>query len=219
MTKPRILVADDHPLMLSGIEAVLRGSDFEVVGTARDGAQTLELIPAVRPDVLVLDIAMPNRSGMDVVRTLRARHDKRVIVLLTAHISDADLIEALDLKVQGILPKEGAETLLVACLREVSTGGQWIERSIMQRALSLAMQGTKADNRLSLLTLRERSIAQLITRGLRNRDIGLELGVTEGTVKLTLHRIFAKLDVANRVELAMLMQKENERRPQTGAEL
>lgn len=219
MTKPRILVADDHPLMLSGIEAVLRDSDFEVVGTARDGAQTLDLIPVVRPDVLVLDIAMPNRGGMDVVRTLRARHDKRVIVLLTAHISDADLIEALDLKVQGILPKEGAETLLVSCLREVSTGGQWIERSIMQRALSLAMQGSKADNRLSLLTLRERSIAQLITRGLRNRDIGLELGVTEGTVKLTLHRIFAKLDVANRVELAMLMQKENDRQPKTGTEL
>jgi len=219
MTKPRILVADDHPLMLSGIEAVLRDSDFEVVGTARDGAQALELIPVVRPDVLILDIAMPHRGGMDVVRTLRARHDKRIIVLLTAHISDADLIEALDLKVQGILPKEGAETLLVACLREISTGGQWIERSIMQRALSLAMQGSKSETRLSLLTLRERSIAQLITRGLRNRDIGAELGVTEGTVKLTLHRIFAKLDVANRVELAMLMQKENERLPKTGTEL
>lgn len=219
MTKPRILVADDHPLMLSGIEAVLRDSDFEVVGTARDGAQALDLIPVVRPDVLILDIAMPHRGGMDVVRTLRARHDKRIIVLLTAHISDADLIEALDLKVQGILPKEGAETLLVACLREISTGGQWIERSIMQRALSLAMQGSKSETRLSLLTLRERSIAQLITRGLRNRDIGAELGVTEGTVKLTLHRIFAKLDVANRVELAMLMQKENERLPKTGTEL
>lgn len=219
MTKPRILVADDHPLMLSGIEAVLRDSDFEVVGTARDGAQTLDMIPTVRPDVLVLDIAMPNRGGMDVVRTLRARHDKRAIVLLTAHISDADLIEALDLKVQGILPKEGAETLLVACLREISAGGQWIERSIMQRALSLAMQGSKSETRLSQLTLRERSIAQLITRGLRNRDIGIELGVTEGTVKLTLHRIFAKLDVANRVELAMLMQKENERSPRAGTEL
>ncbi len=219
MTKPRILVADDHPLMLSGIEAVLRDSDFEVVGTARDGAQALDLIPVVRPDVLILDIAMPNRGGMDVLRTLRARHDKRAIVLLTAHISDADLIEALDLKVQGILPKEGAETLLVACLREIAAGGQWIERSIMQRALSLAMQGSKSETRLSHLTLRERSIAQLITRGLRNRDIGMELGVTEGTVKLTLHRIFAKLDVANRVELAMLMQKENEQLPKAGTEL
>lgn len=219
MTRPRILIADDHPLMLSGIEAVLRDSEFEVVGTARDGAQTLDMIPTVRPDVLILDIAMPNRGGMDVLRTLRARHDKRAIVLLTAHISDADLIEALDLKVQGILPKEGAETLLVACLREISTGGQWIERSIMQRALSLAMQGSKCETRLSQLTLRERSIAQLITRGLRNRDIGVELGVTEGTVKLTLHRIFAKLEVANRVELAMLMQKENERPRPTGTEL
>ncbi|WP_423603671.1 response regulator [Sphingomonas sp. MS122] len=210
MTKPRILVADDHPLMLSGIEAVLRDSEFEVVGTARDGAQTLDMIPVVRPDMLILDIAMPVRTGMDVVRTLRARHDKRGIVLLTAHITDADLIEALDLKVQGILPKEGAETLLIACLREIAAGGQWIERSIMQRALSLAMQGSKSETKLSQLTLRERSIAQLITRGLRNRDIGIELGVTEGTVKLTLHRIFAKLDVANRVELAMLMQKESE---------
>lgn len=219
MTKPRVLVADDHPLMLSGIEAVLRDSEFEVVGTAHDGVQALDMIPAVRPDVLVLDIAMPNRGGMDVVRTLRARHDQRAVVLLTAHISDADLIEALSLRVQGILPKEGAETLLVACLREVTSGGQWIERSIMRRALSLAMQGGNRETKLGLLTPRERSIAQLVARGLRNRDIGHELGVTEGTVKLTLHRIFAKLDVVNRVELAMLLQKETEAPPRGRREL
>lgn len=208
MTKLRVVVADDHPLMLSGIEAVLHDSEFEVVGTARDGAQALDLIPTARPDILILDIAMPVRTGMDVVRTLRTRHDKRPIILLTARISDAELIEALSLKVQGILPKEGAETLLIACLREIAAGGQWIERSVMQRALALAMQGGGGNSKLNLLTPRERSIAQLITRGLRNREIGVELGVTEGTVKLTLHRMFAKLEVDNRVELAMLMQKE-----------
>ncbi|MES2339628.1 MAG: response regulator transcription factor [Pseudomonadota bacterium] len=209
----RILLADDHPLMLSGIVAVLAHSEFEVVATAQDGATALDAIAKTRPDILVLDLAMPNRGGMDVVRALRARHDMRPIVLLTAHIADADVIEALDLKVQGILPKDGAETLLVACLREVARGGQWIERSILQRALAVAMRGKSGGGRLSVLTPRERAISELVARGLRNRDVGIELGVTEGTVKLTLHRIFAKLEVANRVELALILRDDNDHHP------
>ncbi len=195
----RILLADDHPLMLSGIVAVLAHSEFEVVATAQDGATALDAIAKTRPDILVLDLAMPNRGGMDVVRALRARHDA--------------LVEALDLKVQGILPKDGAETLLVACLREVARGGQWIERSILQRALAVAMRGKSGGGRLSVLTPRERAISELVARGLRNRDVGIELGVTEGTVKLTLHRIFAKLEVANRVELALILRDDNDHHP------
>jgi two-component system nitrate/nitrite response regulator NarL len=206
----RVLIADDHPLMLSGIAAVLDGTEFEVVSMVRDGAIALDAIASSRPDILILDLAMPNRGGMDVIRTLRARHDLRPIILLTAHISDGDLVEALALKVQGILPKDGAETLLVACLRDVAGGGQWIERSVLQRALSLAMQGKSGGGRLTGLTPRERAVSELVGRGLRNRVIGEELGIAEGTVKLPLHRIFAKLEVTSRVELAVLMREEAE---------
>lgn len=204
----RVLIADDHPLMLSGIHAVLAGTEFDVVASAQDGAGALDAVAVSRPDILVLDLAMPNRGGMDVVRALRARRDMRPIVLLTAQISDSELAEALDLKVQGILLKEGAETLLVVCLREVASGGQWIERSILQRALSQARRSDGTGSAVAVLTARERAITELVARGLRNRDIGRELGITEGTVKLTLHRVFAKLNVVNRVELAMLVREE-----------
>jgi two-component system, NarL family, nitrate/nitrite response regulator NarL len=202
---PTILIADDHPLILAGVQALLSSAAFEVVGTALDGQDALNLVHVLNPDVIILDLAMPRRGGMEVLRSLRARNDMRAVVLLTAWISDSDLVEAIDLKVQGIVPKEGAEALLVACLNDVVTGGQWIERSILQRALSIARVG--ADDPRSSLTKRERAIAQLVARGLKNRDIAGELCVTEGTIKLMIHRIFAKLQVTNRVELALLMER------------
>lgn len=204
--RPRILVADDHPLILSGIEALLSDSPFEVAGTAGDGEATLALIASLKPSIVLLDVEMPRRSGMDVLRTLRARHDHRPVILLPAEMSDADLIEAIELGVQGILPKAAAANLLVTCLGEVAAGGQWIERSLLYRALALAKHreaGARAQ-----LTRRERTVAQLVAQGLRNKNIAAELGVTEGTVKLTMHHIFAKLRISNRVELAMAMRGE-----------
>ncbi len=201
----RVLIADDHPLMLSGIEAVLAGTTFEVVAKAHDGAAALDEIGRSRPDIVILDIAMPVRSGMDVLRAMRSRHDQRAVVLLTAELGDSDLLEAFDLKVQGILPKNGADMLLLACLTEVARGGQWIERSILQRALSLAKNGGSRGNLLLRLTAREQAIAALVARGLRNREIGDELGITEGTVKIKLHKIFGKLQVENRVGLAVMI--------------
>ncbi len=203
--KPTILVVDDHPLLISGVRALLSSSAFEVVGTALDGQEALNLIHTLNPDVIILDLAMPRRGGMEVLRSLRVRNDMRSVILLVAWISDSDLVEAIDLKVQGIVPKEGSEALLIACLNDVVAGGQWIERSILQRALSIAKVG--ADDPRASLTNRERTIAQLVARGLKNREIAAELYVTEGTIKLTIHRIFAKLQVSNRVELALLMER------------
>lgn len=205
LQRPRVLVADDHPLILSGIEALLSDSPFEMAGTAGDGEETLALVASLRPNILLLDVEMPRRGGMDVLRTLRARHDNRAVILLTADISDADLIEAIELGVQGILPKAAAVNLLLVCLAEVAAGRQWIERSMLHRALVLAKHGEDAH---AQLTRRERAVAQLVAQGLRNKNIAAELGVTEGTIKLTMHHIFAKLRISNRVELAMVIRGE-----------
>lgn len=201
----RVLIADDHPLMLSGIEAVLRSTDYEVVAKVRDGAAALDAIAAARPDILVLDIKMPGRSGLDVLRTLRARGDDRTVVLLTAHLDDGALMEAIQLEVNGIILKEGAETLIVTCLDHVRRGERWIERTVLQRALDVTMRdGAAPRGPLAALTPRERSIARLVGEGLRNRDVAAELGLTEGTVKVCLHRMYEKLGISNRTELAML---------------
>ena len=200
----RVLIADDHPLMLSGIEAVLRGTSYEVAAKVADGAAVLDMLASARPDILVLDIKMPGRTGIDVLRILREANDPRPVVLLTADIDDRSLLEAVRLGVNGIILKEGAETQILACLDEVGGGGRWIDASLLQRALDLAAGGAPARGPLDRLSARERAIARLVGEGLRNREIGDELGLTEGTVKVCLHRIYEKLGIANRTELALL---------------
>ena len=208
----RVLIADDHPLMLSGIEAVLRGTRYEVVAKVADGGAVLDGVEAARPDILVLDIKMPGRTGIDVLRTLRAARDERPVVLLTADIDDRSLLEAVRLGVNGIILKAGAETQILACLDQVGGGDRWIDPSLLQRALDLAAGGAPAPGPLARLTARERAIARLVGEGRRNREIGDELGLTEGTVKVCLHRIYEKLGIANRTELALLERDSTERR-------
>lgn len=199
----RILIADDHPLMLSGLEAVLRNTAYQVVGKARDGLELLSMLASSRPDILIVDINMPGRNGIEVLRTLRSKGDRRPVILLTADLHDDALADALELEVNGIILKEGAETLLISCLDQVARGGRWIDGAVVQRALDLANKRS-ARGPLAELTVRERAIAQLVGQGLRNREIGAELGLTEGTVKVALHRIYEKLGIESRVELAML---------------
>jgi two-component system nitrate/nitrite response regulator NarP len=168
----RILIADDHPIMLSGLEAILAGSRYEVVGKASNGAAVLEALPRARPHILLLDVQMPERTGMDVLRTLRSRGDLRPVVLLTAHLDDHNLVEALQLGVQGILLKEGAQNQLISCLDAVGSGGRWIEKELLERALDLTMSGAA-----------------------RPPDRFAE--------KVYLHRIYEKLGVSSRTELAI----------------
>ena len=203
----RLLIADDHPLVLSGMETVLRHGDYDVVCRVQDGNGVLDAITEHDPDILVLDVNMPGRSGMDLLRALRASGDERPIVLFTAMITDEALVEAIDLGVNGIVPKEGDEMMLVECLRAVEAGERWIEAGMQQRAnRSYYRVRSRGADPLERLTPRERSIAALVARGLRNREIAAEIGVTEGSVKVYLHRMYEKLDIETRVELAMMVQ-------------
>lgn len=200
-----ILIADDHPIVLSGVEAILRDSEFEIVARVSDGNAVLDALPTMRPDILVIDVAMPKMSGMDVLRTLRARGDTRPIILLTASLADHSLVEALSLNVDGILLKEGAEHLLLRCLRDVCQGKRWVDREAMDRALTYSLSGSVAGQHpLASLTKRERAVTGLVAKGLRNRAIAADLGVTEGTIKVYLHRIYEKLGIESRTELALL---------------
>lgn len=203
----RVLIADDHPLMLSGIEAALRMTDYEVVAKVNDGAAVLEAIELHHPDVLILDVSMPGCSGLDLLRTLKDRGDPRPVILLTASLTDGQLLEAFDLGADGILHKEVAETLLITCLDEVTAGRRWIERVLLQRALELA-RSDRAGGPLAELTERERTIARLASQGLRNKEIARELGIAVGTVKVNLHRIYEKLEVTNRTELAFQVSSQ-----------
>jgi two-component system nitrate/nitrite response regulator NarP len=200
----RVLIADDHPIMLSGIEAILRDTEYMVVAKVTNGAAVLEALPSARPEILVLDVQMPERTGLDVLRTLRERGDQRAVVLLTASLDDNSLLEAIQLGVNGIILKDGAQSLLLRCLEDVGSGRRWIEKSLLERALEISMGGGhESRDGLAALSKRERAIVGLVAQGLKNRDVASELGITEGTVKVYLHRIYEKLGVSNRTELAI----------------
>ena len=194
----RILLADDHPMIQAAVEAMLRGSDYKLVAKASSGNEALREIAEHDPEIVVLDIQMPDGSGLEVLRQLRSDGDNRKVVLLTASLDEAGFSEALSLRVDGVLLKTSDPALLIDCLDSVRSGDEWIDSHLQAEAAR-----TPPPRDRSLLSPRETDLVKLVRQGLRNRDIAAELGVTEGTVKVYLHAIFDKLHVDNRTELAL----------------
>lgn len=195
----RVLLADDHPMIASALEMLLRGTDYQLVGRARSGKEALAQIDEVKPDLVLLDVNMPDGSGIDVLRKLRKGGEERPIVLLTAGLDDPQLIAADDLEPNGVVLKTSDPALLLECMDQVLDGKIWVDPEIADRT-SAARQRVSS---LPPLTPRERELVELVRQGLRNRDIANRLGVTEGTVKVYLHSIFDKVGVGSRTELAI----------------
>ena len=197
----RILLADDHPMIRTALEALLRGTDFEIVATSATGEDALKDIARVEPDLLLLDLQMPGGTGMDVVRSLTSSGDKVRIIVLTAGIDDSSLLEAKSLGVRGLMLKSSDPAYLLDCLERVKSGGTWVDPELQARIEELS--GTLAASPRPSLAPRERQLIRFVSKGLRNREIAAELGVTEGTVKVYLHAVFEKLGVSSRTELAV----------------
>lgn len=201
----RLVLADDHPIVLDGLEQLFRlEDDIEVVAQCRDGAAALAAVESLRPDVLLLDVRLPRLDGITVLRTLGGTATRTRVVLLTAEIDDEQLVAAIDLGARGVVLKETAPALVVEAVRAVAAGELWLERGLGSRALKriLVRDAGRRDAARSL-TPRELEIVQLVAEGLRNRAVAERLCITEGTVKIHLHRIFEKLGVSGRLELAL----------------
>jgi len=195
----RVLLADDHPMIAAALDLLLRGTDYELTGRARTGAEALAQVKSVKPDILLLDVNMPDGSGIDVLRNLRERGRAPRVILLTAGMDDPQLVAADRLGPEGMVLKTADPALLLECMEEVANGGRWIDPEIAERIAVAKHRASTAPS----LTPRERDLVDLVRQGLRNRDIAERLGVTEGTVKVYLHGIFDKVGVENRTELAM----------------
>ncbi|WP_353229596.1 response regulator transcription factor [Novosphingobium sp.] len=198
-----VLVADDHGFIRAGVGAVLRGSRFTVVAGTASGEETLDAIATHDPGIVLLDINLPGMNGVKTLETLRARGDRRPVVVLTAEITDRQLLSVLRTGVEGILSKDGADEDLVEVLEKVADGQKAVAPAFLQRAVDLSLNPAPGGP-LDRLNPRERRIARLVARGLRNRDVGNELNIGEGTVKVYLHAIYQKLGIDNRTELALL---------------
>jgi two-component system, NarL family, nitrate/nitrite response regulator NarL len=197
----RVLIADDHPMIRTAIEVLLRDTDYAIVGTAATGEDTLHAIEQLKPDIVLLDLQMPGGSGMEVVRKLREKAQAPRIVILTAGVDDASLMEARALGVHGMVLKNADPAYLIECLDRVRSGGTWSDPELKARAHELA-ETFGTSGRIALAP-RERELIRYVRQGLRNREIAGQLGVTEGTVKVYLHAIFEKVGVKNRTELAI----------------
>ena len=196
-----VLIADDHPIMLSGVESLIAGANYNVVARITDGKEVLAAIDALRPEIALLDISMPGMTGIEILRSLRAKNASAKVVLLTAQLDDDALLEAMRLEADGIVLKNGGERSLLDCLEKVAAGGRWIPQDLLIRASTLR-EWQKSDP-LNTLSERERELSELVAQGLRNRAIAEELGLSEGTVKVYLNRVYEKLGISSRTELVL----------------
>lgn len=204
----RVLLADDHPIVLDGLERLFRlEPDFEVVGSCRDGEEVLRAVAASPPDLLVLDLKMPRLDGLEVLRALQGSGAPTRVLLLTAALDEQQVVEALRLGVRGLVLKEMAPQLVIEAARRIHAGGQWFDAGLLQRSLDAIGRKLGGDGEATGLTPREREIVGMVVRGLRNRAIADELGISEGTVKLHLHHVYEKLGLTNRMELLLHVQK------------
>jgi len=199
----RVVIADDHPIVLGGLAELLsHESDITVVARCTNGRDALAAIAQHRPGVAVLDLTMPGRSGMELLRELHATHAPVRVILLTARVEHEQVLEALKLGVAGIVLKESAPLQILDCIRRVAAGGQWIDQTIGSRTVGNLMRRQSGARRVAaVLTAREIEVVRMVARGLRNKEIADELSITEGTVKAHLRAIFEKVGVDSRAKL------------------
>jgi DNA-binding NarL/FixJ family response regulator len=193
----RVLVADDHPVVRSGLAGVIGlQPELTLVGEAANGRQALERFREHRPDVVLMDLRMPNMDGVSAIEAIRAEFPDARILALTTYDGDVDIHRALEAGARGYLIKDMLLTDVLGAIRAVHRGERVIPTAV---AAKLAEFTPRAD-----LTQREVEVLQLVARGLSNRDVAGVIGRTDETVKVHLKNIFAKLGVADRTEAVTL---------------
>jgi two-component system nitrate/nitrite response regulator NarL len=207
----RIVIADDHPIFRDGLRRLLEAEpDLKVVGEAQDGAEAVKLARQLKPDILLLDLAMPRVPGLDALRemsTASGPHAVRVI-LLTAAAEKKQIVEALQLGARGVVLKDSATQLLLKSIHTVMAGEYWVGResvsNLVQYLRSLVQSsGEEARQKKFGLTPRELEIVSTVVAGYSNKEIAEYCKISEDTVKHHLSNIFDKLGVSTRLELAL----------------
>lgn len=205
----RIVIADDHAIFRDALQALLEAEkDFRVIGNVGDGRAAVSLVRELRPDVLLLDVAMPHVDGIEALRQISEAGSPTRVILLSGAIEKADIVTAIQLGARGLVLKESGAAVLLKGIRGVMSGQYWIGREAVSNLLevlrSLISRGGNAPRNEFGLTAREIEIVGAVVAAYGNKEIAQRFQISEKTVKHHLTNIFDKLGVSNRLELALL---------------
>ena len=200
-SKPvRILLVDDHPMILAGLaDTIANQPDLQVVGELDDGARVLESYDALRPDLTIMDIAMPGLDGLQALEALRQRHGQARVIMLTTLSGDHQMRRALELGAAGFLMKHSLRKDLIDAIRAVHAGRRWIPADVARTLVERLGQPN--------LSEREMAVLSSAAAGNGNKQIGVHLGIAEDTVKAHIRTILAKLDAHDRTHAVAIAVK------------
>lgn len=207
----KLVLLDDHPLVLNGLQQLFSTDpELNVLASCTDGEMALEIVACQQPDIMLLDLKMPKMDGLKVLRELHKLNTPPKIVILTAALDEDEVLEAIQLGVRGVVLKEMAPALLIQCIKKVHSGGEWIEKNSVSRALEKLLKRESDMHNLqklkNKLTPREIDLIRLVAGGLSNKQIAEQRHISEGTVKAHLHNIFDKLQIKSRMALTLYAQ-------------
>lgn len=193
----RILVADDHLVYRMGIRSLVGNEPgMKVVGEATDGASAIELYRKLQPDVMLLDLRMPQKGGIDVVQTIRAEFPEARILVVTSYQTEEEIYQVLRAGALGYILKDMGREMLIEAIQSVQAGMRWVSPTIQRQFAERSVRET--------LTPREVEVMRLLAKGLTNREIANVFNIAESTVKNHVNSLLAKLDVSDRTEAVTL---------------
>jgi len=200
-----LVIADDHPLILDAMETLFSlQKEFKIVAQCGTSDEAIEAVRKHRPDILLLDIGMPGKNVFEVIGEMQKDKLPTRVVLLTAVISEDQMLEATRLGVYGVVLKEIAPKLLVQCVRQVHAGKKWFAETASPSALEkMVRRESSAREASQVLSPRQIEILRMVANGLGNKEIGKKLFISEGTVKVHLHAIYEKLQLRSRLALSL----------------
>lgn len=210
MEKIRVMITDDHSLIREGLKQLLEfDGSIEVVGEASNGVECLEKLEKCNPEVLLLDINMPEKNGIDVLKQMKVDDSKVRVLILTVHNEMDYLMKAVDIGVDGYILKDSESAELKKAIKAVRDGENYIQPSLIPALNSQLLNRDTDKDKISLLTNRELEVLVQVANGMFNKEIATNLNISERTVKNHISNIFKKIDVSDRTQAAVFAIKNN----------